>query len=350
MIAADLVRLLAQLFPAVTFVFGVGHLWHLALSAAVYGAATAYFIPGAAGLIPSLVPVESLQKANAWLGAAADTGKLIGPGLASVIIYSAGVPWALGFDALTFVVSLFSLVWVARNERGCASRRDTRENSPKRGRESAEVRFREAVKLMPQLPMILAAILLWVPVQVGTAAVGVLGPLIAQERFGGVEQWGIMAMGLAAGGLIGAAVSSRVSTNRRGLLTLALIVVSAVTQLLGLAFAPNAKVATALFFCGALAASVAGITFDTLVQLSTPPEMLSRVSSFEQTMTTALVPVGVAIALPLATLMGTSEYLMTLLVVVVLVGVVVTGWAWSRSGPNDVIAAAISKENATHDR
>lgn len=331
MIGADLVRLLAQLFPALLFLRGDGALWQLIASAAVYGAATAYFLPAAVGLLPGVVPAALLQKANAWLDIAADTGRLIGPGLAAVLIAWGGVPLALGFDAATFVVSLATLVGLVRTIRL------PKPNAIDEEEDERPVRFWDAVRILPRLPMILAAIILWVPVQLGTAAIGVLGPMIADERLGGVERWGVLAMALAAGGLLGGFVSSRVHGNRRGILTITLTMATMVAQLVALATASHLALLAGVLALGAVGATVAGVTFDTLVQLSVPPAMLSRVGAVEQTLTTAMVPIGLALAVPMSKVLGRSTFLVFLAAVVAVTWIACLSWAVRRAGAQDTV-------------
>lgn len=333
MFGADAVRLAAQVFPAITFALGNPELWHLVVSAAVYGAATAFFTPGAVGLLPELVRPAQLQKANSWLDVAGDTGRLAGPALASLLVVVGGVPLALFFDAATFVVSLVSLAWLRRLIRARPPERGPAEDDD--GGAGERVRFLDAVRVMPRLPLVLGAILVWVPVQVGLASVSVLGPIIVQDRFGSIEQWGVIVTFLAAGGLLGALVSGHMRVEWRGVLTVALLVVSMPVQLLTLAYGRHLVVVAGALFLAALAAGVAGVVFDTLVQLTVPKPMLSRVGSFETTMTTAMVPLGFVIALPLANLVGRTAYLAGLAAVIVATAAAVLVWAVPRSGLRD---------------
>ncbi|MFG6201780.1 MFS transporter [Nonomuraea sp. JJY05] len=335
MFGADVVRLAAQLFPAVTFATGHAQLWHLVASAAVYGAAAAFFTPGAVGLLPDLVHSTQLQKANSWLDVAGDTGRLVGPALASLLVVVGGVPLALFFDAATFVVSLISLAWLRRlmSVRGDPEPAGV-EDEAGDGRKEP-VRFLDAVRIMPRLPLVLGAILVWVPVQIGLASVSVLGPITVQDRFGSIEQWGVIMTFLAAGGLLGALVSGHVRVEWRGVLTIGLLVLSMPVQLLALAYGRHMMVVAGALFLAGLASGVAGVVFDTLVQLTVPKAMLSRVGSFETTMTTAMVPLGFVIALPLANLVGRTAYLAGLAVVILATAGAVLVWAVPRSGLRD---------------
>ncbi|NUO96595.1 MAG: MFS transporter [Nonomuraea sp.] len=345
MIGADVVRLAAQLFPALTFAFGHARLWHLVASAAVYGAATAFFMPGAVGLLPGLVAPAQLQKANSWLGVAGDTGRLAGPSLAALLVAVGGVPLALFFDAATFVVSLLSLAWLWR----LVPRRTEPPEDAGERRPRERVRFLDAVRVMPRVPYVLGAILIWVPAQIGLASVSVLGPIAVQDTFGSIEEWGVLVTFLAAGGLLGALVSGMVRVAWRGVLVVALLAVSMPVQLVALAYGRDLVVIAAALFLTSLASGVAGVVFDTLVQLSVPAPMLSRVGSFETTMTTAMVPLGFAVALPLANLMGRTAYLAGLAAVIVATSGAVFLWAVARSGVRDRYAEESAGDLAGRD-
>src|SRR5690349_18706475 len=65
MLASDLIRAAAQLALAVLLFTGTAHVWHLAVGAAVFGAAQAFFGPASSGLMAEIVPPEQLQRANA---------------------------------------------------------------------------------------------------------------------------------------------------------------------------------------------------------------------------------------------------------------------------------------------
>jgi MFS family permease len=111
LISSDLVRLLTQTVAAVLLLSGHAEVAELAVLAAVFGAADAFFAPAFTGLLPTTVSPGNLQPANALRGLTFSLANVLGPVLAGLLIGFAGGPGsALVFDAATFLVSVLLLV------------------------------------------------------------------------------------------------------------------------------------------------------------------------------------------------------------------------------------------------
>ena len=89
---------------------------HLYLAAAVFGAASSFFVPAIEALIPEIVPRDVLQAANSIRGLSRQLGLLGGPVVGGLLVAFAGLPVAFGVDAATFFVSFVAL-WLARPPR-----------------------------------------------------------------------------------------------------------------------------------------------------------------------------------------------------------------------------------------
>src|SRR4051794_9824898 len=90
MIASDLVRTASQALTAALLISGRAEVWMLVVLSAVYGTASAVFMPALMGLIPQTVPAGRLQEANALIGFTRSVASVLGPTLAGVIIALAG--------------------------------------------------------------------------------------------------------------------------------------------------------------------------------------------------------------------------------------------------------------------
>jgi MFS family permease len=111
LVASDVVRLVTQSLAAVLLLSGNAEVTHLAVLAAVFGSADAFFAPAFTGLLPTTVSPGNLQPANALRGLTFSLANVAGPVIAGVLIGFAGGPGAaLVFDAATFLVSVLLLL------------------------------------------------------------------------------------------------------------------------------------------------------------------------------------------------------------------------------------------------
>ncbi len=90
MMAADVLRAVVQTLIALAFLTDTIQVWHLAVGAALFGTASAFFNPASTGLIPQLVSRERLQEANALLGLSESAIRVFGPVASGVLVATLG--------------------------------------------------------------------------------------------------------------------------------------------------------------------------------------------------------------------------------------------------------------------
>jgi MFS family permease len=111
LLSSDVVRLLTQALAAVLLLSGNAGVTELAVLAAVFGSADAFFAPAFSGLLPTTVSPGNLQPANALRGLTFSLANVAGPVVAGLLIGFAGGPGsAFVFDAATFLVSVVLLI------------------------------------------------------------------------------------------------------------------------------------------------------------------------------------------------------------------------------------------------
>ena len=116
MIVADLVRaavLASILFAAATHRLGYVQ---LAFAAVVMGIGSVFFEICYQSYLPSLVDRAALGGANSRLEFSRSVAQIAGNGLAGPLIAAIGAPFALGIDALSFLVSTLSLAIIRTRE------------------------------------------------------------------------------------------------------------------------------------------------------------------------------------------------------------------------------------------
>jgi MFS family permease len=296
MLACDAIRTGVQAAVAVALLADVVEIWMFVVTSALFGAAQAFFGPASTGLVPETVSDARLQQANALLKVSEGTANVVGPAVAGVLVaaFEPGVAYAV--DALTFAVSALFLAGL---------RLKPREPAP-RQRFFADLLdgAREAWSHVWLRAGFLAAAL----VNLGIGVMAVLGPIIAAAELGGAAAWGVILTGGAIGGLLGGVLALRLRPSRPVPLALvawsfgSLPLFALVPPLPALAIAA----ASGIFALGIVSGNT---IWETLQQREIPAERLSRVNSFDWMVSLIFMPVGQALAGPMAEVVGVDTVL-----------------------------------------
>ncbi|MEU1087374.1 MFS transporter [Streptomyces sp. NPDC005892] len=273
--------------------------------AVLAGTATAMFAPAMDGVVPLVVPADRLQEANGLLRVGSHGALLLGLALSGVTVAFVGAGWALALNAASFVVSAAltgGLRLAGRPRGGSSGWTDLREGW------TAFAGRQWLWAVVVQYTFVVAAL---------NATLGVLGPLVAEEEFGGARAWSVLVAAQALGMIAGAGASARLRVGRPVLVAvLATFPLAAPLALLG-AHAPLAVIAAAMF-CAGVAGDVFAVLWSTTVQREIPEDTLSRVSSYDLFGSLAFAPLGLLVAGPVAAAVGPGPALYGCAVLVVL--------------------------------
>jgi MFS family permease len=296
MVTTDLIRLAAHGMMAALLIAGEAEVWMIAVLAGIAGAASAFFNPAITGIMPTVVSTARLQQANALRGLTEAVGRIAGPALSGVLVVGVGPGWALAVDAATFGVSAAFLTLIPMPAHVPVAARSF----------IADLRdgwddFRSRTWLWTTVASTTVGNMLF-------AAYFVLGPLVADRELGGAGAWALIVSAFGVGLLAGGVVLLHIDP-RRPALTATLAVALYTLPLAFLAIPAPAGITA----CGALLAgaglAVANNLWETTQQRHVPPELLSRVSSYDWFGSLAAVPVGMLIWGPVADAIGVSTAL-----------------------------------------
>jgi MFS family permease len=299
MLGSDLVRTVVQTVAAVLLLTGTAEVWHLVVLMAIFGTADAFFQPAFVGLMPSLVRPELLQEANALRSLTMSTGQIAGPTLAGVIIAVASPGVAFAVDAATFAVSSLVLALL----RPTVVARVVHASSGM----WAEVRggLREAWSRTWVRAFL---VLLAVYHVVVLPAIFVLGPVLAEREYGGASSWAIVSAGFGIGSIAGDLLVLRLRPSRPLLVAaVAFVVASCQAAIIGSGL-PIGAIAALEGVTGA-AVTIGFTLWETSLQEHIPEHALSRVSSIDYLVSAGLMPLGLAVAGPLADQVGVHTLL-----------------------------------------
>ncbi|MEP6649314.1 MAG: MFS transporter [Lapillicoccus sp.] len=273
---------LSAMALAVLTLTGHVELWHVYVIAFLQGVATAVDNPARQSFVSEMVPKDRLTNAVALNSASFNAGRLIGPGVAGLVIAAVGTGWALLVNGLSFGFVLASLLAMRV--------RDLRPTPRARGKGQirqglAYVRSRPDVMLVMALVFVLGTF--GMNFQITTA-------LMATKEFHeGATEYGMLGSIMAIGSLAGALLAARRKAPRLRVLLIALAGFTVATAVGALA--PNYEVfALALVPIG-LSSLTALTTANAMVQLSVDPQMRGRVMALYMAVFMGGTPLGAPI-------------------------------------------------------
>ena len=292
MVGANVLSGLSQAGAAALLVTGRAEVWHLAALAAVNGAASAFFFPASAGVIPQTVPASLLQQANALLQLAMNSAMIGGAAIAGFLVAGVGPGWAIAVDAGTF----FAAALLIASMRLPAVVREHGKNFV----HELAVGWRE-FRSRPWLWAIVLQFSFMLMVVLG--AFNVLGPVVADDELGGAKAWGAILTGWSAGLVLGGVIGLRYRP-RRMLLAATLAILALPLPLVALGFPLSVPATVAVAFVAGVGNEMFGLLWHTTMQQEIPPDKLSRVYSYDALGSIGLVPLGYALAGPAAEAFG----------------------------------------------
>ncbi len=298
MIVADVARAVLHAIVAVSILLGGAGVVELIVIEALFGAARAFFQPAYSGLLPQTIGEDLIQDARALSATSDSLAALVGPALGTTLVLTAGAGIAFAIDAATFVLSAALLVPVRPRARGGPVAREPLPHALRAG--WREVRSRAWV---------------WMTIAVFSGAVflaysqwGALAPGVARDVYGSAAIFGVLETVVGAGAVLGALVGMR-SRPRRPVAAGLLLALPWPLQSVAFALGAPLWVVMALALLNGVGFSLFVIWWETALARHIPPHALSRVSSYDWMGSLALMPLGFALAGPLASAFGARTVL-----------------------------------------
>jgi MFS family permease len=298
MVSSDTANVCIRVAMGVLLVSGQARIWEIFVLQALGGAATAFYSPASSGLVPELVEKSQLQEANALMGIARYIAFPLGAAAGGAIVATIGAGTALIVDAGTYAASALLLSGI---------------RLPARARSAAAPNFilelREGWRAFTEHTWVWL-LTLWVALYftITYAPFFVLGPYIAKHDLGGAGAWGTVVTGEGIGSLVGALAGLRLRPNRPWVVVGAIFALTSVQSVSLAAHVSFVVIALAAVIAG-FSFSLGSVIFETGVQHAIEPDKLSRVSAYSWMCAMVFLPLGYALAGPIADVVGMSAYL-----------------------------------------
>jgi hypothetical protein len=303
-LTADLLRAAAQIGIGAELLGGLVRIPDLAALSAITGAAVALGTPAVRTLVAAVVTGPERLRINARLGVAQGLAQVAAPAAAGGLMFSVGTGWASLLTGALFVVSAITLGGL-RLERSVQRTR--------RGVFWGELR--EGWAQTRRHPWFLANVLghgVW---HLAAGFLLTLGPLIAVRHLGGASSWVVIAQVGTVGMLVGVYAASRLPI-RRPLVGVAVGAAVYAFPLLAFALRMPMAVVTIAYFAAMSGLGVLSPIWETTIQRRIPQEALGRVGSFDTLISFAARPLGLAVAAPVAAVIGTTAPLLVAAILV----------------------------------
>jgi MFS family permease len=263
-----------------------------------FGILWGIFWPAFSGLIPAVLPEAGLQKGNALNQLLTNSGMIFGAASAGIFIDIFGVATTLAIDAASFFISGL-LIYTFRH---LTPRVTGTENSM-----LTDLRYGWGVFL--SFKWIVNLVFAWsFIVMCWAAAENILGPLIALEHFNGAKSWSFVITAESIGLIVGSFIAIKIKV-KYPLRFLQLTSFSVTFYIFALAKPQSLLVIAFGAFLFGITLDLWGTLWNTALQRKVPRDVLSRVSSFDAMGSMMFRPIGLAIAGPLSSLFGITNFI-----------------------------------------
>jgi MFS family permease len=261
---------------------GGAQVWQVYVLALLAGIAQVFDSPGRHALVYQMVGRTELPNAIALNTSVFNASRVIGPGIAGVLIASVGVGACFALNAVSFTAVLAALLLMNTRELHPVERPDERPTFVKGIKEGlAYARSDRRVSLVLLLVLV-----------VGTLGVnnGVILPVLASELHAGPEVFGLLSATFGAGALLGALATASLGRASWKVLLIGTTGFGAAMLLV----APQSTVAAsaALLLVAGMCFTLWSANSNSLLQLSAPDHLRGRVLSLYLFAFHGLAPAG----------------------------------------------------------
>jgi MFS family permease len=259
---------------------GHAQLWHVYVFAGLLGCVSAIDAPARQVFVANMVPADKLSNAVGLNSASFNAARMIGPGLAGLLIAWVGTGWVFLINAVSFAATILALMAmrardllpVERTSRGTGS-------------------FREGVRYVRHRTDILVVMVVVGVVSTFGLNFQLTSAVMARTEFGkGAGEYGVLGSILAIGSLTGALMAARRERPRVRLVIGSALAFGFFTAVMALM--PTYE----LYALATIPVGFASLTMLTAanatIQISTAPHMRGRVMSLYLIVFLGATPIG----------------------------------------------------------
>lgn len=297
---SDVVLSALVIFNGFTFLRGWATVISLCVIGVLSGCLHALWWPAFGGLMPEVVPKEKLQSANSINAFGSNASNIAGTVTGGIVVASVGAGWAFVIDGFTFLVAGI-LVFQLRK---LGTTRETTEHSP-----TVFEDLKEGWSEFRSRSWVVATVAAYsVAVMLSESLFAVVGPYHAKTELGGAKPWSYVLAALSTGMICGVVVSMRYKPKRPLVVSL-LSQISTGTLMLSVGLSHSILVIMVIAFITGISMDFFFIMWNTALQTHIPSESISRVTSYDAFGSLFFTPLGLIIAGPTTSWLGSAHTL-----------------------------------------
>ena len=298
LLASDLAGALTVGLVAILSATGLLRIEHMYGAAVVLGAANALLDPAYTALVPDIVPPEALPAGSAARRVGRSIARITGPIAGGLLVSFASPAAAFGLDALTFVLSVATLLMLRVPNRSPATR------------QSLVREVGGGLRYVWSVSWLWPTTLYFMLVNIAYAGqYTVTMPLLVRDRLAGdASLYGVITAAMGVGGIIAALVLGGLRVHRPGRLLFSLELTSSVLFVL-VGLLPIAPVVVLLVALNNACLAGSTIVWEALLQRHVPGAFIGRVASIDTFGNALINPLGPLVAATLVGLVGPASTL-----------------------------------------
>lgn len=289
---ADIVLFGFVLAVAVLFMTGTVTIPLLVALSACMGVLNGLWYPAYIGLTPDVVGENNLQPANAFMAMANNGGFILGTAIGGLLVTFVGSGIAIAIDAFTFLIAgllVFSFRYVS---------------TPRHSGETMLVDLVHGWRVFTSFRWVVVIVAAFsFVVMAWRGGEEVMGPVLANESYGGPAGWALVLGFQSVGFLVGAYLATRVRARHPMRFGMLLNLTLPIFFILLALRAPLPVVIIGAFAWG-VSMEVFAVLWYTALQANIPREALSRVSAYDFLGSLMFGPIGLAVSGPLIAAAG----------------------------------------------
>ena len=311
LIAVAIVQGVAQAITGTLVLTGSATIPMLVVLQAVYGLAEGFYLPASTGLIPATVSPGRLQQANALLGLSRNGTRIVGPAIGGALVALGSPGSALLADAASFATAALLLLPLS-----LPARAEVVETK------SFFADLRQGWGEFRRQTWIWTTIVFFGIGNFAFASYWVLGPVVSKRDLGGAPAWAALTAALGVGALVGGVLAMRIRPKKPlAASCMAAWVILLLPLGMGLGLPLSVLISFSLVAGCGLAIHIT--LWFTVFQQNVPEEALSRVSSYDSFGSFVLLPLGAALAGPVAAVVGVQKTLIGAAIVIAITQAIV---------------------------